>query len=523
MPITSRSNIPTDVATLQALLIAADARLNAQSQSLLDRDGIIERKEDRIIRLEKLLADFKRALYGAKSEKGHPDQYHLALEDIETAMAVVHAEDEAIDPPKTAASKSRAGRGVLPKHLPRVEEIIAPDLTCGCGAMRHIIWEDVSERLDIVPAQFRVLVTRRPKYACRSCEAGIIQAPAKPRLIEGGMPTEATIASVIVSKYADHLPLYRQSQIYARQGVDIDRSTLAFWVGKAAYELRPIHDALLAHLKTSSKLFMDETPAPVLDPGRGKVKKGYFWALARDDRGWNGPEPPGVAFTYAPGRSGTYASEILQGFEGVLQVDGYAGYNRVLDLRDNAPIQLAYCWAHARRKLFDLTHHNVAPIAEEGLKQIAALYRIEKQARGTSAEDRLALRQAKSAPKIATFKTWLDHARTQVSSKSPTGDALKYIAKYWDGLILFLTDGRIEMDSNAVERTIRPIAPQRKNALFAGHDAGAQNWAMLASLIETCKLNKIEPHSYLTGVITAIVNGHKQKHIDQLLSWNFKG
>ena len=490
----------------------------------LTNDGIIERKEGRIIRLEKLLADFKRALYGAKSEKANPDQYHLALEDIETAMAVVHAEDEVIDPPKTATPKSRVGRGVLPKHLPRVEEVIAPeDVTCGCGAERHIIGEDISERLDIVPAQFRVLVTRRPKYACRSCEAGVTQAPAKPRLIEGGMPTEATIASVIVSKYADHLPLYRQSQIYARQGVDIDRSTLAFWVGKAAYELRPIHDALLAHLKTSSKLFMDETPAPVLDPGRGKVKKGYFWALARDDRGWNGPEPPGVAFTYAPGRSGTYASEILQGFEGILQVDGYAGYNRVLDLWDNAPIQLAYCWAHARRKLFDLTHHNVAPIAEEGLKQIAALYRIEAQARGTSAEERLALRQAKSAPKIAGFKTWLDHARTQVSVKSPTGEALKYIAKYWDGLILFLTDGRIEMDSNAVERTIRPIALQRKNALFAGHDAAAQNWAMLASLIETCKLNKIEPHSYLTGVITAIVNGHKQKHIDQLLPWNFRG
>jgi transposase len=506
---TSSADLPTDVATLQALLIASEER-NV-------------RKEDRIIRLEKLLADFKRALYGAKSEKGHPDQYHLALEDIETAMAIVHAEDEAVDPPKaTGASKPRAGRGVLPKHLPRIEEVIAPDdVTCGCGSERHIIGEDVNERLDIVPAQFRVLVTRRPKYACRSCEAGIVQAPAKSRLIEGGMPTEATIASVIVSKYADHLPLYRQSQIYARHGVDIDRSTLTFWVGKAAHELKPVHDALLAHLKTSSKLFMDETPAPVLDPGRGKTKKGYFWALARDDRAWNGPEPPGVAFTYAPGRSGKYATEILQGFEGILQVDGYAGYNRVLDLRDNAPIQLAYCWAHARRKLYELTHNNVAPIAEEGLKQIAALYRIEAKARGKTANERLAIRQTESAPKIAIFKTWLDHARGQVSTKSPTGDALKYITKYWDGLILFLTDGRIEMDSNAVERTIRPIALQRKNALFAGHDAGARNWAMIASLIETCKLNGAEPHSYLNGVLTAIINGHKQKDIDQLLPWNY--
>ncbi len=509
------ADLPDDINALKAIIMASQAKMMAQ-------DGVIVRKEDRIIRLEKLLADFKRALYGAKSEKGHPDQYHLALEDIETAMAVIHAEDEAIDPPKAiAVSKSRAGRGILPKHLPRVEEVIAPDVTCGCGAERHIIGEDVSERLDIVPAQFRVIVTRRPKYACRSCEAGIVQAPAKPRLIEGGMPTEATVASVIVSKYADHLPLYRQSQIYARQGVDIRRSTLAFWTGKAAHELKPVHDALLAHLKRSSKLFMDETPAPVLDPGRGKTKKGYFWALARDDRGWNGPEPPGVAFTYAPGRSGEHAVKILQGFEGVLQVDGYAGYNRVLDPRDNDPIQLAYCWAHARRKLYELTHHNVAPIAEEGLKQIAALYRIEGQIRGQSIDERLAVRQQKSTPKIAAFKIWLDHARTQVSVKSPTGQALKYIAKYWDGLILFLTDSRIEMDSNAVERTIRPIALQRKNALFAGHDAGAQNWAMLASLIETCKLNQVEPHSYLTGILTAIVNGHRQKDIEQLLPWNY--
>lgn len=204
-------------------------------------------------------------------------------------------------------------------------------------------------------------------------------------------------------------------------------------------------------------------------------------------------------------------------------MDGYAGYNRVLDPRDNAPIQLAYCWAHARRKLYELIENNVAPIAEAGLKQIAALYRIESNARGLTADERLAVRRDKSATKIAAFKEWLDAARTQVSAKSPTGEALKYIAKYWDGLILFLDDGRIEMDSNAVERTIRSIALQRKNALFAGHDAGAQSWAVIASLIETCKLNKVEPHSYLTGVLSAIGNGHKQKEIDQLLPWNWAG
>ena len=206
-------------------------------------------------------------------------------------------------PTKAASSpvNRRVKRGHLPKHLPRVEQTIEPDdIQCSCGAQRQIIGEDTSERLDIIPAQFRVIVTRRPKYACRSCEAGIVQAPAKPRLIEGGMPTEATVASVIVSKYADHLPLYRQAQIYSRQGVDLGRSTLASWVGKAAYELRPVYDCLLKNLKQSSKLFMDETTAPVLDPGRGKTKTGYFWALARDDRPWAGEAPPGVAFTYAP-------------------------------------------------------------------------------------------------------------------------------------------------------------------------------------------------------------------------------
>ena len=514
------ADLPDDVDVLKALVLASQAKLAEQNMLLAARDAVITRKKDRIAMLEKLVADFKRALFGAKSEKSDPDQYQLALEDIETAMAVVHAEDEAVDPPTDKPKTRNSNRGALPKHLPRIEEVVEPESTiCDCGCERHVIGEDVSERLDIIPAQFRVIVTRRPKYACRSCEGGIVQAPAKPHLIEGGMPTEATVAGVIVAKFADHLPLYRQAQIYARQGVDLDRSTLAAWVGKAAYELTPVHDALLKNLKQATKLFMDETTAPVLDPGRGKVKKGYFWALARDDRPWGGDDPPAVAFTYAPGRAGKHAVDILKGFEGILQVDGYTGYNRLLDPKANADIKLAFCWAHARRKLFELTKNSTAKIANEGLKQITAIYRIEAQIRGLSAPERLAVRQAKSAPMVAEFKSWLDQARLQVSAKSPTGEALKYIAKYWDGLILFLADGRIEMDSNAVERTIRPIALGRKNSLFAGHEAGAQNWAILASLIETCKLNGIEPHGYLTQTLTAIVNGHKQSRIEELLPW----
>ena len=483
--------------------------------------AIIRVQQDQNARLEALVASFKKALFGAKSEKIDPAQYELELEDIETAIAQVEAEIDAdertapVRPPKPR----QTNRGSLPKHLERVEVVIEPERSCACGTERHAIGEDVSERLDIIPAQFRVIVTRRPKYACRSCEGGIVQAPAPAHIIAGGMPTEATLAHVLVSKYADHLPLYRQAQIYSRQCIDLDRSTLAAWVGKSAFELAPIYDALMANLKHSTKLFMDETTAPVLSPGRKKTKTGYFWALARDDRPWGGDDPPGVAFTYAPGRSGQHAENILNGFNGTLQVDGYAGYNRLLK-RPAQDVTLAYCWAHARRKLHDVTQSGAAPIAQEGLAQIQTLYRIEKDLRGQTADQRRAARQERSKPIIEDFELWLAQSRTRVSSKSPTGEALKYIAKYWDGLILFLDDGRIELDSNAVERTIRPIALNRKNALFAGHDTGAQNWAVIASLIETCKLNRIEPHSYLSGVLTAIAQGHKQTDIKELLPWN---
>ncbi len=543
------ADLPDDIAVLKAMLTAANAReahkdsLVAQQEAIIDekdaviadkdgqivsKDKLIARKEDRIVRLEKLVADYKQALYGVKSEKSDPEQFNLALEDLETAIASVHAEDEADASSDEADSKAKrrkrkANRGSLPKHLPRIEEVIEPeDTTCSCGCERHVIGEDVSERLDIIPAQFRVIVTRRPKYACRSCGDGIVQAPARPHLIEGGLPTEATIAQVVVAKYADHLPLYRQAQIYSRQGIDLDRSTLADWVGRAAFELTPVYNCLLAHLKQSTKLFMDETPAPVLDPGKKKVKKGYFWALSRDDRPWGGSSPPGVAFTYAPGRGGQYAEDILKGFAGILQVDGYAGYNRLLR-RDQQDIQLAYCWAHARRKLVEITRSGSSPIAEEGVKRIGELYHIEAELRGSDPQVRLAVRLERSKPIIKAMESWLAQTRARVSVKSPLGEALKYIARYWDGLYLFLTDGRIELDNNPVERSIRPIALNRKNALFAGHDAGARNWAMIASLIETCKLNNIDPQAWLTETLTAIANGHKQSDIDALLPWNYHG
>ena len=430
------AELPNDIAALKAMLVAAEARN--------------QRKDERIAQLEKLVATFRQAAFGRRSEKSDPDQFELALEDLETAIAAVHAEEEAEDRAARRPTKPRStNRGSLPEHLPRIEEIIEPEsLVCGCGGCLHCIGEDVSERLDVIPAQLRVIVTRRPKYACRSCTDGVVQAPAPARLIPGGLPTEAMVAHVLISKYADHLPLYRQAQIYSRQGVDLDRSTLADWVGRAAFELRPVYDALMADLKQSTKLFMDETRAPVLDPGARKTKTGYFWALARDDRPWSGTAPPGVAFTYAPGRSGLHAERILQGFSGILQVDGYAGYNRLIAPdRGGSGIQLAYCWAHARRKLIDITRAGTAPIAQEGVRLIRELYAIEADIRGLSPDARLAARQQRSAPALALIREWLDHHRTRVSAKAPLGEALGYIAKYWTGLALFLIDGRIELDT----------------------------------------------------------------------------
>lgn len=335
-------------------------------------------------RQEALIQELRHALHGKKSERLTEDERQLSFEDLEIAVAEV---EEAVDQAPATPSASRKKRapvnrniGNLPESLPRIEEVIEPESTlcpCGCGQMQRI-GEDRTERLDIVPSQLRVIVTIRPKYACRACTDGVTQAPARAWLIEGAMPTEGAIAYVLVSKYADHCPLYRQSQILARSGIDLDRSTLAGWVGKAAFHLGPVVDRLAEHLKRSTKLFMDETTAPVLDPGRGRTKTGFLWALARDDRNWGGADPPGVVYFYAPGRGGEHAETVLDGFDGVLQIDGYPGYNRLTRTKRQGgdPITVAHCWAHARRKLREVFDRDGSAIAAEGLERIRKLYEI---------------------------------------------------------------------------------------------------------------------------------------------------
>jgi transposase len=473
-------------------------------------------------RLRQIIKELQRHRFGRRAESLPVDQLLLGLEEAEQIEAEGFAAEDTGDPAKreARARKRRANRGALPAHLPRIEQVIdIPDKICPCcKGMMHVMGEDRSERLDIVPAQFRVIVTRRPKYACRTCEEVVMQAPAPPRLVEGGIPTEATVAHVLVSKYADHLPLYRQAQIYARQGVNLDRSTLADWVGKAAFLLRPIHERLFERLKASDKLFADETIAPVLDPGRGRTKTGQLFAYARDDRPWGGSDLPGVAYLYAPDRKAENVVRHLKGFVGVLQVDGYAGYKV---LADRNAVSLAFCWSHVRRKFYELAQSGPAPIATEALQRIAELYKIESDIRGRSAEERRDARQQRTRPIIDALEPWLREKLVLVSQKSKLAEAIRYALSRWTGLTRFLDDGRIEIDSNVIERSIRPIALNRKNALFAGSDGGGEHWATIASLIETAKLNGVDPYTYLADVINRIVAGHPQHQIDDLLPWAY--
>jgi transposase len=498
-------NLPTDPEALRALLIAERA------QHVAERD-----------RLHAIILALQRHRFGRRSERLDPDQLALALEDLEQSVAAAEAQEEKIaaQGQSRPARRRQTNRGALPAHLPRIEMVIdVDDKTCPCcaGAL-HPIGEDVAQRLDVIPLQFRVLVIRRPKYACRTCPGTVVQAPAPPRLIEGGLPTEALVAHVIVAKYADHSPLYRQAQIYARQGIALDRSTLADWTGRGAWWLRPLHGRLLDELRASAKLFADETTAPVLDPGRGRTKTGQLWAYARDDRPWGGPAPPVVAYVYAPDRKAERPAAHLEGFRGILQVDGYAGYRA---LAERGQVQLAFCWAHVRRPFYEIAAGGNAPIATEALARIADLYAIEAEIRGRSAEERRAVRHDRAKPLIESLKSWMEAKLAEVSQKSNIAKAIRYALTRWDGLCRFIEDGRIEIDSNVVERAIRPLALNRKNALFAGSDGGGEHWAILASLIETCKLNNVDPEAYLADVFARLVAGHTINRLDELLPWNW--
>jgi transposase len=525
----SNASAPTDLEALHALLLAERTRVEQLEAERRTQVDVLARRDRTIEQLRQFIRELQRHRFGRRSEKLDADQLALALEDMEqqlgeaeAAQAQAATTSGAVPPAPRVRRPRQVNRGALPEHLPREEVLVdIADKTCPCcrGAL-HRIGEERSEQLDRVPARLRVLVTVRPKYACRACEEAIVQEPAPPRLIAGGLPTDALVAQVAVAKYADHTPLYRQAQIFGREGIALDRSTMADWMGIAAFMARPLHQRMLALMMKSARLFADETTAPVLDPGRGRTKTGKFWAYARDDRPFGGSEPPCVVYVYAPDRKAIRPAAHLAGFAGILQVDGYGAYQAAL----SGKVTFAFCWAHVRRGFFELHDPGAgksSPTAGETLRRIAELYLIEREIGGLDADRRRAVRQQRSRPVIDALKTWLDQTAAKVSRGSSLDKALRYALNRWDGLTAFLDDGRIELDNNTVERSMRPIALGRKNHLFAGSDGGAEHWAILVSIIETCKLSAINPEAYLTWLFGKLALKRRMADIDELLPWAY--
>lgn len=463
--------------------------------------------------LKLIIAKLRRLQFGRSSEKlsREIDQLELRLEELQTAQAQVPT----VEQPLAQPERGRPARKPLPEHLPR-EQVVHP-AACACpdcgGALRRI-GEDVSEVLEYVPEHFKVVRHVRPKLSCADCQR-IVQASAPSRPIARGLAGPGLLAHVLVAKYADHLPLYRQAQIYARQGIDLDRSTLADWVGDCSRLLVPLVDALGRYVLTVDKLHADDTPVPVLEPGRGRTRTGRLWTYVRDDRPSGGTDPPAVLFRYSPDRKGEHARRHLQSFTGVLQADAYAGFG---ELYVDGRILEAGCWAHVRRKFYDFHEGTRSPVAAEALRRIGELYAIEEQVRGHSPAERARVRIERAGPLLDDLKCWLEAQLARVSKKSELAVAIRYALSRWTAMTRYRDDGRLEIDNNAAERALRAVALGRKNYLFAGSDAGGEYAAAMYSLIGTAKLNGIDPEAYLRNVLERIAE-HPINRIAELLPW----
>ena len=485
------------------------AELRRTAESLV---ALVKSQALRIAKLEHLLAGHRRHRFGSKSET--MDQLQLRLEEEEIAVA----------PPEPPAqrqgveAKAKPKRKPLPANLPRNEEVLSPGEACACGGKLRVLGEDVTEELDYLPGRFVVNRVVRPRMACGSCEK-IVQAPLPSRPIERGRPGPGLLAHVLVSKYADHLPLYRQSGIYAREGIDLDRSTLADWVGKSTALLEPLADVIGRHVLAGQAIFADDTPLNM--QAKVKCKTARIWTYVRDERPWNrqadSQAPPAAWYRFSADRKGAHPTEHLSHFKGWMHADGYAGFN---ELYRGGEIREVACMAHIRRKFVDVYQSEASVIAEEAIRRIAALYAVEKDARGLTPEARVRLRQDRAKPVLDNLEIWLGAQLRRISGKSELAKAIRYALARMKKLRPYLDHGFLEIDNNPAERAMKPVAIGRKNYLFVGSEGGGKAAALAYTLIETAKLNGVDPQAWLTNVLARIAD-HKITRLDELLPWRY--
>jgi transposase len=504
----SPDQLPDEPEALKRIITAmAQDAINAQAE---------------IAKLRFQLARYRRAEFGRSSEKleREADQLELAIEALETDQAERLAAASPIVAAiiESAVEAKRPARRPLPEHLPREDVIHAAPCACpSCGGALRRIGEDVTETLDYVPGRFKVIRHVREKLSCRACDT-VVAAPAPDHAIARGRAGAGLLAHIVVSKYDDHLPLYRQAEIFAREGVELETSTLSGWVGATSAALAPLIDAFAADVMGSDTLHVDDTPVPVLAPGAGKTKTGRLWTYVRDERPFNGDRPPAALFFYSPDRKGEHPRAHLKDFRGVIHADGYAGFK---ELFAGNRIAEAACWAHVRRKFFDVHSAIGSPIAKEALERIGELYGVEDTITGMPPDHRRRERQQRSKPIAAALAAWADETVRKLSRKSELAAAFRYMRARSAALVRCFDDGRLALDNNPAERALRGVAIGRKNWLFAGSNAGGRRAAAMYSLIESAKLNGIDPQHYLADVLARIAD-HPARRIAELLPWNWK-